>query len=408
MKTSIKTTAYSEQVKQGLSEANDYAKAIGIDDVKSGEWFVSLLTKVAKTYEQNVRAEYFQQKYPGLTPDEIADILIDVTVKYSTIAGGIAGAAVTANQIALFSSAGATAAIMAGTIGGEIIYLARLQMRLVLDLSVIYDINLDSDDPEDILLVFGYALGIVPTEVLGKSLQKAAAISTQQIIRKYISSGTLKTIQAFGKQIGIKILQRTIIKYSVPVVSAAVGSSYNYFTTRSIGKIAKSHLKNRGKVTEELRQLITKRTKYDTVFPAAVLFMSYADGRITSEEKEFYKSVLSRLKLEEYEQGEFNNLLKSKESLLNGLKVIEDTEIKESLVRILSLMAIVDGDFHKDEKLLLTDIADSLGVKLNIKKIEEEAKDYDNLVEERWYSEITNSIKGAGDSIKGFFNNPLA
>mgnify|MGYP006426356875 FL=1 len=38
----------------------------------------------------------------------------------------------------------------------------------------------------------------------------------------------------------------------------------------------------------------------------------------------------------------------------------------------------------------------------------EEAKEYDNLVEERWYSEITNSIKGAGNSLKGFFNNPLA
>jgi len=79
MKTSIKTTAYSEQVKQGLSEANDYAKAIGIDDVKSGEWFVSLLTKVAKTYEQNVRAEYFQQKYPG----EYGDDASVLTVHYN-------------------------------------------------------------------------------------------------------------------------------------------------------------------------------------------------------------------------------------------------------------------------------------------------------------------------------------
>ena len=60
-KESIKKSVTSE-----LSEAKELAKATNIEDVKSGQWFISLMSKLAKTYDKNVTAEYFQKKYPGL------------------------------------------------------------------------------------------------------------------------------------------------------------------------------------------------------------------------------------------------------------------------------------------------------------------------------------------------------
>ena len=41
--------------------------------------------------------------------------------------------------------------------------------------------------------------------------------------------------------VGIKILQKTIIKYAVPVVSIGLGATWNYISTKSIGKIAQKH-----------------------------------------------------------------------------------------------------------------------------------------------------------------------
>lgn len=143
------------EVSSELEEAKSFAKTLNIEDVKSGQWFIALLQKVVESYNRNVRVEYFQQKYPGLTPDEIADKLISITVKYATIAGAVTGTATTANQIAALSSAGMTIALMTGAIGAEMVYLARIQMRLILDLSVAYDLQLDPDDPEDILMVLG-------------------------------------------------------------------------------------------------------------------------------------------------------------------------------------------------------------------------------------------------------------
>jgi hypothetical protein len=73
-----------DQVSSELDTAKQLAKSLNFDEVKSGEWFIGLLRKVIQTYDRNARETYFQKKYPGLPPDDIADILTRVTV-YDTV-----------------------------------------------------------------------------------------------------------------------------------------------------------------------------------------------------------------------------------------------------------------------------------------------------------------------------------
>jgi len=381
------------EVSSELEEAKSLAKTLNIEDVKSGQWFIALLQKVVQSYDRNARAEYFQQKYPGLPPDEIADILISVTVKYATIAGAITGAAATANQIAALSSAGMTIAVMAGAIGAEMVYLARIQMRLVLDLSDVYDLQLDPDDPEDILMIFGYAMGVAPAEMLGKGLQVAARGGTQYAVKKYVSKGTLKAIQDFGKRIGIRILQKSILKYTVPVVSAVVGSSYNYVTTKSVGRIAKNHLKNRGKVTEELRQLVSRQNTYDIAFPAAAMYMAQIDGEFSAKEKNFYRAILSRMSFEEHTQAEFKKLMADEGNIINAIAQIEDDEIRSSLVEVLVLMAIYDGELVEKERDFLIKTAAELNVPLDINDVERRTGDYRVVIEKNIFQKAAGSTK---------------
>jgi RNA polymerase subunit RPABC4/transcription elongation factor Spt4/tellurite resistance protein len=369
------------EVASDLEEAKQFAKSLSTDDVNSGQWFLALLQKVVQTYDRNARAEYLQQKYPGLSPDEIADILTSVTVRYATIAGALTGAAATANMIATLSSVGMTAALLVGALGAEMLYLARIQMRLVLDLTVVYDLHLDPEDPEDILMIFGYALGIAPAEMLGKGLAKVAAGGTRYAVKKYVSKGTLKAIQDFARRLGIRILQRTIIKYTVPVASAVVGSSYNYVTTKSLARIAKSHLKNRGKVTDELRLLVSRQNTYDIAFPAAAMYMAQVDGRYSAKEKEFYRALLSRMSFDEHTQAEFRGLLASEDDLLAAISKIEDDEMRSSLVEVLVLMAVYDGELVEQECAFLTTTAAHLNVPLDLGEVEQQALDYRVIVE---------------------------
>jgi tellurite resistance protein/RNA polymerase subunit RPABC4/transcription elongation factor Spt4 len=406
------------EVSSELEEAKEFAKTLDIDDVKSGQWFITLLQKVVQSYDRNARAEYFQQKYPGLPPDETADILTSVAVRYATIAGAITGVAATTSQISVLGSAGMTIAVMVGAIGAEMVYLAGIQMRLVLDLSILYDLQLNPDDPEDILMIFGYALGVAPVEMMGKGLQVAARGGTQYAVKKYISKGTLKAIQDIGKRIGIRILQKSVLKYAIPIASAVVGSAYNYATTKSVGGIAKNHLKNRGKVTEELRQLVSRQNTYDIAFPAAAMYMAQIDGEFSNKEKVFYKAILSRMSFDEYTQAEFKKLMANEGNIIEAIAQIEDDEIRYSLVEVLVLMAVYDGELVKEERDFLIKTAAHLNVPLDIDEVELQADDYKVIVEKNIFQKAAGSTKetaskaadiakGAAATARGKVTNPF-
>lgn len=418
------------QVSKELEDAKTLAKTLNLEEVKSGEWFIKLLQQVVRAYDRNARATYFQKKYPGLPPDDIADVLTTVTVRYATIAGAVAGTAATANQIAALSSAGMTAALLIGSIGAEMLYLSQIQMRLVLDLSVVYDLQLDLEDPEDVLMIFGYALGVAPTEMIGKGLQIAAGAGAKEAVKKYISKGTLQGLQDFARRLGFKILQRTILKYAVPVASAAVGSSYNYATTKSVGRIGKAHLKNRGKVTDELRVLVSRQHIYDLAFPAAVIYVAQVDGQFSAKEKELYRAMLSRMSFDEHTQVEFQKLTAKEENILEAIGNIEDEEVRRSLMEILVLMSIYDGELAEKEREFLRSAAERLNVPLDIAEIEQRTKDYQFVVQKNFFektaeitggavaqaidvagqaaSGVNNTAVGAGEKVMGVFGKVLA
>jgi tellurite resistance protein len=383
------------QVSKELEDAKTLAKTLNLEEVKSGEWFIKLLQQVVRAYDRNARAIYFQKKYPGLSPDEIADILTSVTVKYATIAGAIAGGAATADEIAAIAAAGLTVPLFVGTIGAEMLYLSNIQMRLVLDMSVLYDLQLDTGDPEDILLIFGYALGIVPAERLGKGLQVAVREGTPSAIKKVVSKDTLKALQKFAQRLGFTILQRDIVKYAVPVVSIAVGSGYNYIATKSVGEIAKIHFKNRGKVTDELRAAISKQYIYDLAIPAAAMFMAQVDGSVSSKEKELYRAMLSRMSFEEHTPADFNRLVSDEQNVLDAVSQIEDAELRKVLIELLTLMAVYDGTLTNEEREFLTSAAERLDVALDIEQVEKRVKEYQVIIEKNLLERTAGAIGGA-------------
>ena len=387
--------AHKTQVASELDKAKQLAKSFNIEDVKSGEWFIQLLQKVIRAYDRNATAAYFQQKYPGLPPDDIAEILTSVTVRYATIAGAVTGVVASANQIAALASAGMTAAIFVGAIGAEMLYLAQIQMRLVLDLSVVYDLQLDPEDPEDVMMIFGYALGVTPTAMLGKGLQVAAGAATKGAVKQYISKSTLKALQDFARRLGFSILQKTILKYAVPMASAAVGSSYNYVTTKSVGRIAKAHLKNRGKVTDELRVLVSRQNTYDLAFPAAVMYVAQADGQFSQKEKEFYKAMLSRMSFDEHSQAEFQKLTASEDNILDAIADIEDVEVRRSLLETLVLMAIYDGELAEEEREFLAGVAERLNISLDMAEIEQRTQDYQIVIQKNVFEKTAGIAGGA-------------
>jgi uncharacterized protein (DUF697 family) len=238
-----------ESIKDQFKKAKDEVTELGGPAAfKSGEWLFRLIQKSFRNYWERANAEYFKSKYKSDDEDFLANKLIKAAARNAALIGGVTGAAVSADEIVALVTAGeggvglpANVAIAFLAMSGEAVLLVRFQLKLVANLGKLYGVPLDPDDPEDILTILAFAFGGAAAEEAGKVGMKVGGKLAQIVVKKYISKDTLAALKRIGAKIGVKILQRTILKYTVPIVSIGIGTGWNYLSTRSVGRIAKKH-----------------------------------------------------------------------------------------------------------------------------------------------------------------------
>jgi uncharacterized protein (DUF697 family) len=249
----LKTGGKLTKLRQMLEEAkHDVEELGGIAAFKTGEWVLALVQKSFKSYFANANGDYFRAKYKTSDNDFVADKLIAVGVGNATLLGGLTGLAISGDELLAFFTGGeggvglpANIAIATAAIAGEAVLFLKMQLQLVAELAKLYGAPLNPDDPEDILLIIAFALGGAAAEEAGRLGMKITGTVASTAIRKTIRKDVLKALQSVGKTIGIKILQRNIIKYAVPVASTIVGAAWNRSTMKSVGRLAKSHMRER-------------------------------------------------------------------------------------------------------------------------------------------------------------------
>lgn len=246
-----------ENIKKYLEEAKqDYDDLGGWEAFKSGEWLLLLIYRSFKNYWERATADYFCAKYPNCDKDEIAKRLIAVAAGNASVLGGITGAAVSGDEILTLLTGGggvvglpASIALAVTSISAEAILLVRFQLQLVANLGKLYGVPLDPEDPEDILTILAFAVGGGAAEAAGRAGMRMGGTAAGHAARNIFARETLRLVQGIGRQVGVNILQRSIVKYTVPVVSIAIGTGWNYFAMKAVGEIAIKHFKERAAIT---------------------------------------------------------------------------------------------------------------------------------------------------------------
>jgi uncharacterized protein (DUF697 family) len=230
----------------------EYEQLGGWDAFKSGEWLWRLIRKSFRNYWERATAEYFWAKYGTKDPDRVAPRLIAVAAKNAAMLGAMTGAAVSTDEIAAIVTAGgagvgipATLAIAAAALSAEAILLVRLQLQLVANIGKLYGVALDPDDPEDILTILAFALGGAVADEAGGVGMKIGGTLGGRAAEAVFSKDLLAFTKRVASKVGVKILQRTIVKYVVPLISIGVGTGWNYVATKAVGRIAIRHFKER-------------------------------------------------------------------------------------------------------------------------------------------------------------------
>jgi len=238
------------EIKKQLSEAMGEYKQLGWKSLKSGQWLWPIIQKSFASYFKNANVEYFESKYGTKDKEILSKKLISVAAKNAALVGGVTGAAVSADEITAIVTGGeggiglpANIAIAAAAIGGETILLMRIQLQLVANIAKLYGSPLDPNDPEDILTILAYALGGSVAESAGKFGMKVGGRLAGQATKAVFKKETLAALKRIAAKAGVKVLQRSLAKYAVPLASIGIGTVWNYASTRTVGKIATTHFK---------------------------------------------------------------------------------------------------------------------------------------------------------------------
>jgi len=222
--------------------------------LKSGTWFYEFARSTFRTYYERATPEYLKEKYPGADAEFIADRLIRVAAKNAMLLGSVTGAAISADELAGLLTAGEggvglPANILLGltAIGAELVLLVRFQLQMVAGLARLYGVELDAEDPEDLLTVFTFALGGSLADQAGRLGMRVGAHATRRIVERRVRREMFAPWKLVGERVGAKLVSRSLLKYAVPMVSVGIGAAWNYATTRAMGRLARRHFAKRAR-----------------------------------------------------------------------------------------------------------------------------------------------------------------
>lgn len=239
-----------EKQEQGLQEArHDFEKLGGWQKLRSGDWLLELVGRSLGAYYARSNADYFRAKYPGKDNAFIARKMIQVACRNASILGAVTGAVISVDEVTALATGAelgiglpANISIAVATIGAESVQLMRIQLQLIANLYKLHGVPLDPEDPEDVLTILAYATGSTTADAAGQFGMKVGGRLAGSAVKKVVRKEVLKAIKSVGAKIGVKILQRQIVKYSIPAASIAIGSIWNFTSTRTIAKVAQSHI----------------------------------------------------------------------------------------------------------------------------------------------------------------------
>jgi hypothetical protein len=280
------TDADRRTVEQERAELTEFVKGLNPVDIKSGAWFAKLLAQSLATYTEKATWDYFQEKYRGVPADAIVDQRIKMAARYASIEGALSAGAYSAAIIATLGTLGGSGP---ATVPGAIVtfvvdvaYLSRLQLRLAYDIAVLYRLPIDMSDPDDLWKLIRVAFTIKGGEVVGEGVMKAVPVAIRAIIKKYVS-GTVLTAAKGLPFVGKYLLQRTIIKVAIPVVSVPIAAAINFWTTVVAGRHARAVFRNEARVIEAAAGL-SKRSRHPQLMLWVAWLVIMADQKISDDE----------------------------------------------------------------------------------------------------------------------------
>lgn len=368
------------EVRRELRALRSFAETLRLDDVRQGTWFARLLKYSLDSYVREVDAAYLERKYPGLPADALVQARIQLAARYASIEGGISAGAYTGAVAATIGSGGGASPLSLPAAGAsfvvDLLFLSNLQLRLAHDIAVLYRIPLDLEDPEDLWKLIRVAFAIKGGEAGREAVGKGVPVLVRPIIKKIFSGSTLSAAKSLPV-VGKYLLQRNIIKFSIPAVGVPLSMAVNYWSTRTAGAQAVKIFRRDARIVEAARQL-TERNPQRSELLWVLWLIIKADALIHENERMLLKHVTAIVRDIDSELAALTDLAGTID--LDEKKVwtmLANTEGDlTALYEAGTVAAAIDGKINANELKVLKTLAKFCSVEFDERAIRAMAADY--------------------------------
>jgi uncharacterized protein (DUF697 family) len=231
----------------------EYAALGGWRVFKSGEWLWILIQKTFANYWEQTTVEQLFERYGTTDSERISARLIADAAVNTALLGAVTGAVVSTDELCtiltLVEAGGmglpANLAVASSAVSAEAILLVRFQLQLIANLGKLFRVPLRPDKPADVLAILAFAFAGTLTCDASDAAMNFGRRLTHRVAEEIFADDISAFVERIGMKLGVKLFQRTILKYVNPVSSIGIGAGWNYLATRKVGKIAVRHFQTR-------------------------------------------------------------------------------------------------------------------------------------------------------------------
>ena len=355
-------------VKKSMDEMRDFVGKLHLDEIKDGSWFEKLLVYTLSRYKQQVDAEYFRRKYPDLPADAVVQARTRLAARYAGIEGALSSAAYTTAVAATIGSGGGASPLTLPAGGAAFVvdmaYISQMQLKLAYDVSVLYKVPLNLDDPEDLWRLVRIAFSIKVGETVSTAALKGVPVVVRPVVKKIFSKGVLTAVKSLPI-VGKYLLQRNIIKFAIPAIGVPVTIAVNYWTTSTAGKQIQHDMRKEARIAEIANRIVEKTiSKKDLIWTLWTVIN--ADDETDDDEKTFLHRVIAACRengIDERILDEFRDIITIDPEQWEAL--LSSSNDLPALYHSAILAASIDGKIKPKERDIIMQIASFGEIKVN-------------------------------------------
>jgi tellurite resistance protein len=326
---------------------------------------------IYREIEQRTRtrgATYWDQQFPGLSPENRAQARIRRMLTRSTVAGVAAAAGASTAEVLSIAGEGLTAlgAIPLGllSVGAEMVYTTALEIDLAFDLASIYGVPFAHDDVGEISTLLALALGV-------------DLVDEPHVHDKPVAPGETKMFRVmrqmhredFAQSVAKGVVRQAVLRNAVPVVGVIVSAAWNLIVLRRFADQVHTAVRQRLAITRACRDLHLGEPRAARIILDGAWLMATVDGNVGHHESLVLATLIDSLPVPQRIAANEASFSDDEEEWFERMLTL-DEKAQDVLIDVLSLAASADGALVTPERRLLRRVAKALGRNIDLAQLE--------------------------------------